>query len=96
MVVADSVRSGKVRMEKKPDTFLKDYTSRLTDGDLRFLDMRLKHRLTGDLAESVIFLSSAPDMDRYLSGAKGANDFYDLLDAVQRQVEKEARRRHNG
>ena len=92
--MAENVRKG--RGEKKGDNFLKEYASRLSDGDLRFLDMRLKHRLTGDLAEAVNFLSSAPDMDRYLSNAKGANDFYDLLDGVQKQVEKEARKRHNG
>jgi hypothetical protein len=80
---------------KKGDTFLKDYTGRLTDENLRFLDMRLKHRLQGDLADAVVMLSSTNDMDRYLSAAKGADDFYDMLDAIQKQVEREARRRHS-
>lgn len=94
MAVSETLRP-KPEKTKKGDTFLKDYAGRLTDEQLRFLDMRLKHRLTGDLAEAVTFLSGSPDMDRHLSGAKGAMDFYDFLDAVQKSVEKEARRRHS-
>lgn len=80
---------------KKGDNFLKDYASRLSDEQLRFLDMRLKHRLTGDLADAVTLLSSSNDMDRHLSSAKGAEEFYDMLDAIQKQIERESRRRHS-
>lgn len=92
MTVAERPKADKV---KKGDTFLKDYASRLNDDNLRFLDMRLKHRLTDDLADAVAFLSSSPDMDRHLSSAKGADEFYDMLDAVQKQVEREARKRYS-
>ena len=91
-MAAERTRSDK---GKKGDAFLKDYTSRLTDEHLRFLDMRLKHRLTGDMAEAINFLSSSPDLDKHLSNSKGADEFFDLLDVIQKQVEREARRRHS-
>lgn len=93
MAVAE--RQGKSDKGNKKGDFLKEYATRLTDENLRFLDMRLKHRLTGDLADAVNLLSSSPDMDRHLSSAKGANDFFDMLDTIQKQLEREARRRHS-
>lgn len=93
MAVAENARP---RTEKgKKGDFLKEYAGRLTDENLRFLDTRLKQRLSGDLADAVTFLSSSSDMDRHLSFSKGADEFYDVLEAIQKQVEKEARRRHN-
>ncbi len=93
MAVVEAARP-KVEKVKKGD-FLKEYATRLPDEQLRYLDMRLKHRLTGDLAEAITLLSSSIDMDRHLSSSKGADDFYDMLDAIQKTVEKEVRRRHS-
>lgn len=94
MAAAETARPKADKGPKKGD-ILKEYVSRLTDENLRFLDLRLKHRLTGDLADAVNLLSSSPDMDRHLSHSKGADDFYDALDAIQKAVERESRRRNS-
>lgn len=99
MAVSEQARSTKKTDKsdktKKTDNFFKDFVSRLTDEHLRFLDMRLKHRLTGDLAEAVNFLSTHSDMDKHLSAARGADEFYDMLDMLQKSIEREVRRRHS-
>lgn len=78
---------------KKPDAFVKDYLSRLPDDGLKFLSSRLGQRLQGDLAEAIDYLSRAPEMDRWLSSAKGAPEFYDMLDTVARLLDREYNRR---
>lgn len=92
-MLTESVRSKSEKTVKKID-FLKDYILRLTEEQLRFLDLRLKHRLTGDLADAVTFLSTNPDMDRYLASSKNYEEFYDAIDIVQKSIERESRRRY--
>lgn len=78
---------------KKPETILKEYVTKLPDENLKFLDSRLGQRLGGDLGEAVLELSQASEIDRWLAGAKGAVDFYDMLDLVAKYVEREAIKR---
>jgi len=79
---------------KKVETILKEYVGKLSDENLKFLDSRLNQRLSGDLAEALSFLAQTHDMDRWLSTAKGATEFYDMVDTVARNVEREYKKRH--
>lgn len=78
---------------KKVDTLLKDYTTRLTTDSLKFLYERLSVRASGDLAECLDFMSNNNDIDKWLKNSSSANDFYDMIDLVEKFVEKEYRKR---
>jgi|SRR5262252_5168084 len=82
------------RAMKKVDTLLREYTSKLSDDNLRFLDSRLGQRLSGDLPEALSFLAQTNDMDRWLSSAKGAIEFYDMVDTLAKYVEREYKKRN--
>jgi hypothetical protein len=81
-------------MKKVVDALLRDYVGRLPDDHLKFLDSRLGQRLGGDLGEAVFLLSQSHEMDNWLSTARGAVEFYDMVDAVSLSVERECRRRY--
>ena len=78
---------------KKIETLLKEYVSKLSEDNLKFLAGRFTQRLPGDLAEAIDFLSETAEMDRFLSSAKGAWEFYDMLDQVAKYVEFDYDRR---
>ncbi len=78
---------------KKPDLMLKEYSVRLSDDNLKFVNGRLSQRLSGDLPEVLDFMSNTTEMDRWLSSAKSSWDVYEMLDISQKCVEKEFVRR---
>ena len=79
---------------KKVETILKEYVGKLSDDNLRFLESRLGQRLSGDLPEALSFLAQTNDMDRWLSSAKGAIEFYDMVDTLAKYVEREYKKRN--
>lgn len=78
---------------RKLDTMLKDYVSKITNDNLKFLSERLNNRLNGDLAEALNFMSNNQELDRWLGAAKTCDDFYDLVDTAQEYVFREYDRR---
>ena len=78
---------------KKVDTMLKEYVSRLSMENLKFLNLRLHQRIGSDLAEAIDSLASANDLDRWFGAARSCEEFYDMLDKTQEYVERELNRR---
>ncbi len=78
---------------KKIDICLRDYVSRLSGESLRFLIDKIRDRRSGELAEVIDFLSKSKDLDGCMSAAKGADEFYDIMDQVRDGAERELRRR---
>ena len=74
---------------KKLDTVLKEYVNRLSVDNLKFLVTRLDCRIGSDLAEALELMSSCHDLDIWLSSAKSATEFYDIVDTIQEYVNKE-------
>jgi hypothetical protein len=78
---------------KNCDNAVREYVRRLSEDDLRFLNSRLGQQLFGDRAEASGFLSQNREIDRWLSSAVTATEFFDGLDLVAEYVEKECARR---
>jgi hypothetical protein len=78
---------------KKPEVYLKEYCARLSDDNLKKLQLSLSQRMSGDLAEALIFLGSVREMDKWFSSAESSSELYDMIDAVAEYVNKEHRRR---
>lgn len=78
---------------KKPDVYLKEYCQRLSDDNLKFLTGRLTQRLSGDVAETLDFLSNIREIDRWLASAETSSELFDMIDLVHSTVEKEYDRR---
>ena len=79
---------------KKYEDIIRNYIHNLNETDLRYLDTRLKQRFIDDLAECLNLLSTNKDMDRLLSSARTAYDLYDFLDIIEKQVDKEIKKRY--
>lgn len=77
----------------KYNDVVKEYVRRLGDEDLRFLSLRLGQRLGGDVGEVLEILQRSADVDRWLSTAPSANDFFDMVDLMDSQVQGEVRKR---
>jgi hypothetical protein len=80
---------------KKPEVYLKEYYSKLSDDNVKFLVGRLNQRLGGDLAEAVDFLSNIREIDKWLSSASDSYEFYDMIDLINNAANKEHERRMN-
>jgi hypothetical protein len=80
---------------KKPENMVREYVRRLSDEDLKFLNGRLKQRLSNDLTDVLENLARANEIDRWLGNARGSDDLYDMVDVIQGFVEKECTRRYS-
>jgi hypothetical protein len=80
---------------KKTDTLLKEYTTKLSDDNLKFLNSRLSQRLGGDVPEVLDFVSQSGEMDRWFHSAKGSWELYDMVDSLYKHVEQECDYRFN-
>ena len=81
---------------KKYTDVLREYAKRLNDEDLKFLNMRLTHRLGGDVGEAIEFMQRNQEVDRWLSTAGNATDFFDMLDQIDASVQQEVKKRFGG
>lgn len=78
---------------KKPEVYLKEYCARLSDDNLKKLQLSLSQRMSDDLSEALIFLGSVREMDRWFSSATSASELYDMIDVVGEYINKEHKRR---
>jgi hypothetical protein len=74
---------------KKSDTILREYVRKISDDDLRFLNMRFSQTLAGDRAEVAEVLAKDKDVDKWLSSATCAVEWFDMLDQMAEYVQKE-------
>jgi hypothetical protein len=74
---------------KKFNVFLKEYLRNLNQDDFDFLYTRLDLRCPGDLAQVIDFLDKKSEFSKYFKEAKNADDFYDLIDNLYVNFQKE-------
>lgn len=78
---------------KNIDQFLKEYFYRLSDENLKVLHSRLHFRYQGDIAEVLNFVGNNKDFDRWLGGANGCFDLYQMIDSMHEVVNREYQKR---
>jgi hypothetical protein len=78
---------------KRSELILKEYACQLSEEDLRQLNMWLGQKLHGDRAAAAEFLSQNKEIDRWLAGANGAIEWFDMMDQIQIMTERELSRR---
>ena len=78
---------------KKVDTSIRDYVSKLSFDNLKYLAERFNNRIGSDLSECTDFISKNSEMYRLLSAAKNGEEFFAVLDAVAAAIEREFSRR---
>lgn len=74
---------------KKIDNVIRDYVSKLSIEELKFLNDRFSDRIGPDLAECAEFVSKASDIDIWLKSALSGDQLYDMLDVIHAQVQRE-------
>jgi len=78
---------------KKSDNLLKDYVSRLTTEELRFICFRLDQRIGSDLSDALNIISKNVDVDKWLQTARNGEEFYDMVDTIFEYADREIGKR---
>lgn len=78
---------------RKIEIVLREYVSKLSTENLKFLYERLNNRLGGDIAEVLEFLSKNSEVDKWFSSARSAIELFSMVDNTQEFVDKEYGRR---
>lgn len=78
---------------KKADLVVKDYCSKLSFDNLKFLMDRFDNRMGPDLSECVDFISKNSEIDKLLAAAKDGLEFWAVVDLVANYVEREFSKR---
>jgi hypothetical protein len=78
---------------KKPESFLKEYARNLPDDHLYFLHMRFSQNLCGDRAEIAELMQGNHTIDKWLSSANTAEDWFDMFDLIGSQIRQEVERK---
>ena len=79
---------------KRMDAQIKEFARKISDEQLRFINMRFQQNLPGDRAMVLDSLSKDKVVDRFLSSASSADDFFDCYEHVGKLVKEEVDRRH--
>lgn len=74
---------------KKSDVVLKEYVSKLSFENLKYLFERFNNRMGSDLSEACSFLLSNPEIDKLLGTAQDGDEFFNIIDTIAVQIEKE-------
>jgi hypothetical protein len=81
---------------KKPEVYLKEYCTRLSEDNLKKLYCSLNQRMSGDLADALVFMGTTKEMDKWFSSAGSSTELYDMIDMVGDFVNKEYKKRYEG
>ena len=80
---------------KKADVILSEYARKLSDEDLGYVARLYSQNLQGDLGEVTQVVSRDSSVDRVLTSAVSADEFFELVDQVGKYVKEEQSRRNN-
>ena len=72
---------------------LKEYVTRISDDDLKFLNSRISQKLSGDVPEALNLMAQSPDIDKLMRDQPNGEALYETLDALQQFLERESLRR---
>lgn len=78
---------------RKIEIVLREYASKLSTDNLKYLYERLDNRLGGDLAEVLDFMSKNSELDKWFSAARSAVELFNMVDNAQEYIDKEYGRR---
>ena len=78
---------------KNHSTTLREYSSRISDDDLKYLHTRLSQRLSGDVAEALQLLGRTSDVDRVFRDAGSGEGIYGAIDELQACLQREFEKR---
>lgn len=78
---------------RKVDTILREYATKLSFDNLKWLTERFVERMGPDLSEAVDFISQNSEIDKILASARNHEEFWNSLDQISWHVEKEFARR---
>lgn len=80
-------------MKKEHRSALIEFTSNVSDEELKYIGVRLVERLTGDVAEVLQYMERQPLAHSVILEAKDGQEVFAMLGVVQEAALKEAKRR---
>lgn len=82
-----------VKKETAKNDVIKQYVRNLPEEDWKFIYNRLTQRLGGDLGEAVELMEKNAEVDKFLSQASSAMDYYARIDHIDACVQNDLKRR---
>ena len=80
-------------MKSKNVEVVRDYARKLSDEDLKIIQIKLTQRIAGDVAEALDVIQKNVEIDRWLATAKDAFELFDMVDMIEQYIDQEAKRR---
>jgi hypothetical protein len=79
---------------KSVDHQVKEYVKKISEDDLRWLAIRFKERVAGDLCEALLMIQDRyGDLSRILTNTPSAEAVFDISDIIEKQIQDELKRR---
>lgn len=88
----------KKKIGKSEASLIKEYCSRISDDDLALLSQLLPQTIAGDRSRSCLVLQKDKEVDKWLSQASGAEDWFNKVDEIGEHatIELESRMKKSG
>jgi hypothetical protein len=74
---------------KKPEVLLREYVRKLNEADLNNLHKYYGYNLSADRAEIAHIYSSDKEMDKWLSSATSADEWFDMVETAGEYIQRE-------
>lgn len=78
---------------KRSDAMLKEYVATLTEDQLYHANTRFAQKLCGDRAELAEIIQDINSVNKWLLGAKSADEWFNMFDLLGDYVKREVIRR---
>ena len=82
-----------MKSKRKNAEIFKNYVGKLSDDDLKYLNIRLSERIEHDISEAVDMILKDVEVDKLMGEADNAFGFFDMLDEAEVVVQRESKRR---
>jgi len=72
---------------------LSECVSKFSDDDVKYLYPKLTQNLSGDLADALLYIENISEVDKILSSAENVKEFFNFVDVLIKEVDKEYKKR---
>lgn len=81
---------------KSVDHQVKEFVKKISEDDLRWLQVRFKERVGSDLADALLLIQDHyPELNRLLANSPNSDAVFNVADVIDKFISEELKRRSN-